>query len=84
MKYEFSPKGVCSRAITFDINDGIVTNVVFNGGCHGNLKAIARLVEGKPAKEIVEILKGNTCGYKNTSCADQFAIALTKALDEAK
>lgn len=82
MTYEFYPRGVCARRINFDINDGIVSNVVFMGGCNGNLKAISRLVEGKPAVEIAGILKGNTCGGKSTSCADQFAIAITEALSE--
>lgn len=83
MTYEFYPRGVCARRINFDINDGIVSNVVFMGGCNGNLKAIARLVEGKPAKDIADILRGNTCGGKITSCADQFSIAITQALSEA-
>lgn len=83
MTYEFYPRGVCARRINFDINDGIVSNVVFMGGCNGNLKAIARLVEGKPAKDIADILRGNTCGGKSTSCADQFSIAITQALSEA-
>ena len=82
MTYEFYPRGVCARRINFDINDGIVSNVTFMGGCNGNLKAISRLVEGKPAAEIAEILKGNTCGGKGTSCADQFAIAITEALSQ--
>ena len=84
MTYEFSTRGVCARSIRFDINDGIVSNVMFNGGCNGNLKAIARLVEGKPAKEIADILRGNTCGGKGTSCADQFAIAITAALEKGE
>ena len=83
MTYEFYPRGVCARRINFDINDGIVSNVVFMGGCNGNLKAIARLVEGKPAKDIADVLRGNTCGGKSTSCADQFSIAITQALSEA-
>ena len=83
MTYEFSTRGVCARAIRFDINDGIVSNVVFIGGCNGNLKAVARLVEGKPAKEVADILRGNTCGGKSTSCADQFSIAITEALSKA-
>lgn len=82
MTYEFYPRGVCARKINFEINDGIVSGVTFMGGCNGNLKAISRLVEGKPAKEVADILKGNTCGGKSTSCADQFAIAITEALSE--
>ena len=79
--YTFIPTGVCSRKIDFDLtSDNKITNIVFTGGCHGNLKAISKLCEGRDASEIINILKGNTCGYKETSCADQFAIALEKAL----
>lgn len=83
MEYKYKTNGVCSREITFDINDGIVTNVKFLGGCNGNLKAIAKLVEGMPADKIAEILEGNTCGFKGTSCADQLAKAVQKAKAEA-
>ena len=72
----FSPKSVCSIQIDFDIEDGKLHNVQFIGGCNGNLKAIGRLVEGKDAKEVAEILRGNTCGMKGTSCADQLARAI--------
>lgn len=79
MRYTYKTKGTCSREISFDLNDGVISGVKFEGGCNGNLKAIASLVEGKNAKEIAEILKGNTCGMKSTSCADQ----LSRAIDEA-
>lgn len=82
MEYEYKTKGVCSRQINFTLTDGIVTNVHFVGGCDGNLKAIAKLVEGKTAEEIEAVLKGNICGFKSTSCADQLAIAVRKALEE--
>ena len=72
----FTPSGVCSIQIDFDIEDGKLHNVRVVGGCNGNLKAIGRLVEGKDAKEVAEILKGNTCGMKSTSCADQLAKAI--------
>ena len=77
---EFITSGVCARKINFDIVDGKVKNVSFLGGCNGNLKAISKLVEGMEATKVIEILKGNTCGYKSTSCADQLAIALEEAL----
>lgn len=80
MKYQYDPKGVCSQKIYFEIDDGKVHDVFFRGGCDGNLKAIGKLVNGMDAKNVISLLKGNTCGYKNTSCADQFAIALEKAL----
>jgi len=72
----FNPKGVCSVQIDFDIEDGKLYNVSFIGGCNGNLKAIGRLVEGKDAKEIADILRGNDCRMRGTSCADQFAKAI--------
>ena len=79
MKYTYKTQGTCSRSISFDIEDGIISNVKFEGGCNGNLKAISKLVEGKNAREIADILRGNTCGFKSTSCADQ----LSRAIDEA-
>lgn len=82
MKYEYKPKGVCPMQITFDINDDIVTNVEFYGGCNGNLKAIGTLVNGMTADKISEMLLGNTCGYKPTSCADQLAKAVMQAKSE--
>ena len=72
----FSPSGVCAVQIEFDVENGKLYNVKFLGGCNGNLKAIARLVEGKDAKEVADVLRGNTCGMKGTSCADQFALAI--------
>ena len=73
----FTPNGVCSVNIAFDIDDeNKLHNVQFTRGCNGNLKAIGKLVEGKDAKEIAEILKGNQCGMRGTSCADQFAKAI--------
>lgn len=79
MNYEYITNGVCAKKISFTLNDdNTVSNVVFLGGCNGNLKAIAKLVEGMPADKVISILEGNTCGMKPTSCADQ----LTKALKE--
>lgn len=82
MHYTYKTKGTCSSKIEFDLEDGVVTSVEFTGGCNGNLKAISKLVEGKNADEIADILAGNTCGYKNTSCADQLSLALKAALAE--
>ncbi len=78
--FEFVPEGVCSRKITFGLEDGKIHNLAFEGGCPGNLKAIGKLLEGKDAKEAADILLGNTCRGKNTSCADQLAKALLKAI----
>ncbi|MBQ6468885.1 MAG: TIGR03905 family TSCPD domain-containing protein [Lachnospiraceae bacterium] len=82
MKYR--TKGTCSREIEFDIRDGRVRDVQFVGGCNGNLQGIGRLVEGMEAKECIEKLKGIRCGFKETSCPDQLAKALEKALASAQ
>ncbi|MBE6857528.1 MAG: TIGR03905 family TSCPD domain-containing protein [Ruminococcus sp.] len=80
MKYEFTPEGVCSRKIYIDAEDGIVNDVLFVGGCNGNLKGIASLVKGMPVDEVIERLSGITCGMKGTSCPDQLARALEEIL----
>ena len=82
MEFKYRTSGVCSREITFDLEDGIVKNVSFFGGCNGNLKGIAALVEGKKAEEVIPVIKGIKCGFKSTSCPDQLALALTEALNE--
>ncbi|MBQ7646835.1 MAG: TIGR03905 family TSCPD domain-containing protein [Clostridia bacterium] len=79
MRYSFRTSGTCSQKIEFDISGGKVTNVVFTGGCNGNLKAISKLVNGMDADKINSILRGNTCGFRPTSCADQLAIAVMEA-----
>ncbi len=80
MKYTYRTKGTCSSTISFDLTDGIISDVSFTGGCNGNLKAISKLVEGKNAEEIMNILRGNTCGPRATSCADQLSRAIEEAL----
>ena len=80
MTYTFKTQGVCAAKINFDIEDGIVKNVQFMGGCSGNTQGVARLAEGRPAEELISILKGIRCGFKNTSCPDQFATALAEAI----
>ena len=73
----YTPSGVCAMQIDFDVDEeNKLHNVKFTGGCNGNLKAIGRLVEGKDASEVADILRGNQCGMKGTSCADQFAKAI--------
>lgn len=84
MKYTYYTKGTCSREISFDINGNIVTNIKFVGGCNGNLKAISKLVEGWTVEKISSILKGNTCGERKTSCADQLAIAVVEGYERFK
>lgn len=82
--FVYNPIRVCSKQITFDLDDeNKIHNVNFFGGCPGNLQAISKLVEGKDAKEIANILRGNDCGGRGTSCGDQFAIALDAALKQS-
>jgi len=81
MRYEYNTRGTCSSHISFEIEDGIVKNVVFTGGCDGNLKAIPRLVEGMEAAEVVNRLRGVDCHGKGTSCGDQLARAIAKAAE---
>ena len=75
MHHTYTPKGVCSTKIEFDIVDGVLHNVVYQSGCNGNLQAVGRLVEGMDAKDAVARLKGIKCGSKGTSCDDQKATA---------
>ena len=79
MDYTFRTQGTCSQLIDFNIEDGLLHDVRFTGGCAGNLAAIGKLVEGADAQAIADLLRGNTCGRRPTSCADQLA----KAIDEA-
>ncbi len=77
----YTPKGVCAFQIDFDLDEEKrLHHLSVMGGCNGNLKAIGRLVEGKDAAEIADILRGNKCGMKGTSCADQLALAIDQAL----
>lgn len=83
MNFEYRTSGTCSKKINFDLDEnGIVTNIVFTGGCPGNLQAIPKILEGWKADDIIEKLLGNDCAGKGTSCADQLAKALVKAKAE--
>ena len=79
MQYEYKTKGTCSQRIFFDVENGKVKNVQFVGGCNGNLKGIAALVEGMSVEEVISRVEGITCGMKSTSCPDQLAQALKEA-----
>ncbi len=79
MDYEYKTHGVCSRRITFSLEDGVVKNVFFDGGCNGNGKGVSALVEGMDVDEAIRRMKGITCGMKQTSCPDQLARALEQA-----
>ena len=79
MQYEFKTNGTCSKAILFEVEEGIVKNVQFLGGCNGNLKGIGSLVEGMNIDDVIARVEGITCGMKATSCPDQLAQALKAA-----
>lgn len=76
----FTPTGVCSKDIELEITDGKIESVVFTGGCNGNLKGISALVQGMDAREVQGRLRGIKCGYKDTSCPDQLALAIDACL----
>ena len=78
--YDYKTENTCSQVISLDIDGNTVHNVVFTGGCNGNLKAIGKLLEGADAVHTIEILKGNECGTRGTSCADQLSRAVEQAL----
>ena len=82
MKYRYKTQGTCSQQIDFELENGILKNVQYYGGCNGNLKGIGRLVEGMPAEEVMRRLEGVRCGLKPTSCPDQLAVALKKVLSK--
>lgn len=78
MNYSYKTKGTCSVQIDFEVNDGIVSNIKFIGGCNGNLKGLSALAEGMKVDDVISKLKGIRCGFKNTSCPDQLAMALAQ------
>jgi len=84
MRHTYKTQGTCATEIEFDINDGIITNISFKSGCNGNLKALSSLADGLTAEEIIKKCKGINCGEgfrsKGTSCADQLAQAIEKAI----
>lgn len=79
---QYATKGVCSRAIDFEVVDGKVTNAKFTGGCNGNTQGVARLVEGMEVDEAIKRMEGIDCGGRGTSCPDQFAKALRAYKEE--
>ena len=80
MKHTYKTKGVCAQLITFDLEDGIVSNIKFLGGCSGNTQGVATLAEGMKAEELVTKLSGIRCGFKGTSCPDQLAKAVASKM----
>lgn len=82
MEYSYPTKYICPSQINFELDGQTVKNISFKGGCNGNLKAIAKLLDGQSVDYIEEMLLGNTCGLKPTSCADQLARAVRDAYDK--
>jgi len=80
MKYQYTTQGTCSRVINFDVENGIINDVEFIGGCHGNLQGIAALVKGMKVEDVIARLNGIKCGTKPTSCPDQFSKALKETI----
>ncbi len=81
MKHTYKTSGVCAKLITFDIEDGIVSNIKFIGGCSGNTQGVATLAEGMKAEDIINKLSGIRCGFKSTSCPDQLAKAVKSIMN---
>ena len=86
VEIDYTPQGVCSRNIHVALSDdgSTIEDVSFKGGCNGNLRAISKLVRDAPTDRIIEVLEGNTCGPRNTSCADQLTRALRTAQSKAQ
>lgn len=80
MTITYRPKGVCSRLMRVEVEDGIIRQVEVQGGCSGNLQCISRLLVGMPVQQAIERMEGVRCGGKPTSCPDQLAKALRQAL----
>ena len=83
MTYTYTPRGVCSRRMTVELEDGIIRSVQVEGGCNGNLQGISRLVVGMTAQDAIARMKGIRCGFRPTSCPDQLSQALEQALAQA-
>ena len=82
MEFEYKTRGVCSRLIRFEIEDNTIHNVEIVGGCSGNSRGVAALVEGMDVDEVIRRTEGIRCGFKDTSCPDQLARALTLAKEK--
>lgn len=83
MNFSFKTSGVCSQRIDLKLEDGVIQEVAFVGGCNGNLQGISQLVAGMTAQEAISRLRGIRCGFKSTSCPDQLSKALAQALAAA-
>jgi len=81
MKHTYKTKNTCSRSIEFELENGIIRNIRFNGGCMGNTQGVAALAEGMKAEDIIKKCRGIQCGFRGTSCPDQLALAIESALN---
>ena len=82
-KFTFYPQGVCSMMIEIELDGETIKDVIFTGGCNGNLNGISKLIQGMNARDVIEKLQGTRCGVNETSCPDQLSKALRQALDQA-
>ena len=82
-KFTFYPQGVCSMMIEIELDGETIKDVIFTGGCNGNLNGISKLIKGMDARDVIEKLEGTRCGVNETSCPDQLSKALRQALDSA-
>lgn len=80
--FTFYPEGTCSQMIEIELDGDTIKDVIFTGGCNGNLSGISKLIRGMKAEDVIDRLEGTTCGFKNTSCPDQLSKALRAALAE--
>ncbi len=82
MEYRYYPTGVCSREMIFDIDDGVVKDLITIGGCNGNLKGISSLIKGMKIEDVISRLEGIDCNGRGTSCPDQISKALKEFLNK--
>lgn len=82
MEHIYYPRGVCSREMRVEVEDGIIRRVEVVGGCDGNLRGISKLLVGMRAEDAIERMEGIRCGFKHTSCPDQLARALRECLEK--
>ena len=82
--FVFYPQGVWSMMIEIELDGDVIKDVVFTGGCNGNLSGISKLIKGMKAQDVIDKLEGTTCGFKDTSCPDQLSKALRQAVSESK
>ncbi len=82
-KLTYYPQGVCSMMIEIELDGETIKDVIFTGGCNGNLNGISKLIKGMNARDVIEKLEGTRCGVNETSCPDQLSKALRQALDQA-